>query len=64
MKKTVLILGSSEGIAYAEKMQNLLISRFRNMNMDYDCVLWSEPMVWENGEVTLTSLIHRAQKLK
>lgn len=64
MKKTVLILGSSEGIAYAEKMQNLLISRFRNMNMDYDCVLWSDPMVWENGEVTLTSLIHRAQKLK
>ena len=34
------------------------------MNMDYDCVLWSDPMVWENGEVTLTSLIHRAQKLK
>ena len=67
MKKTVLILGSSEGIAYAEKMQNLLMSRFRNMNMDYDCVLWSDPMVWENGEVTwttLTSLIHRAQKLK
>lgn len=64
MKKPVLILGSSEGIAYAEKMQNLLMSRFRNMNMDYDCVLWSDPMVWENGEVTLTSLIHRAQKLK
>lgn len=64
MKKTVLILGSSEGIAYAEKIQNLLMSRFRNMNMDYDCVLWSDPMVWENGEVTLTSLIHRAQKLK
>lgn len=64
MKKTVLILGSSEGLAYAEKMQSLLISRFRNMCMDYDCVLWSDPMVWENGEVTLTSLIHMAQKLK
>ena len=62
--KTVLILGSSEGIAYAEKMQNLLIRRFRNMKMAYDCVLWSDPMVWENGEVTLNSLIHRAQKLK
>lgn len=64
MKKTVLILGSSEGLDYAEKMQNLLLSRFRYMNMDYDCVLWSDPMVWENGEVTLTSLIHRAQELK
>lgn len=64
MKKTVLILGSREGIDYAEKMQNLLMSRFRNMNMDYDCVLWSDPMVWENGEVTLDSLIYRAQKLK
>ena len=64
MKKTVLILGSSEGLSYAEKMQNLLMSRFRNMNMDYDCILWSDPMIWENGEVTLTSLIHKAQKLK
>lgn len=64
MKKTVLILGSSEGKAYAEKMQSLLLGRFRNMNMDYDCVLWSDPMVWENGEVTLTSLIHKAQQLK
>lgn len=52
MKKTVLILGSSEGIAYAEKMQNLLMSRFRNMNMDYDCVLWSDP---SNGVQGATS---------
>ena len=64
MKKTVLILGSSEGKEYAEKLQNLLISRFRNMDMTYDCLVWSDPMVWENGEVTLTSLINKAQELK
>lgn len=64
MKKTVLILGSSEGIDYAEKMQNFLLRHFRNMNVNYDCVLWTDPMVWENGEVTLASLIHKAQHLK
>ena len=64
MRGYVIILGSSEGLAYAEKLQSLLLSRFRNMQMDYDCVLWSDPMVWENGGVTLTSLVNKAQKLK
>lgn len=62
--KSVIILGSSEGKSYAEKLQSLLLSRFRNMVMAYDCVLWSDPMVWKNGEVTLTSLIEKAQELK
>lgn len=62
--KTVLILGSREGEEYAKEMQYQLIRRFRNMNMEYDCVLWSDPGVWQNGEVTLTSLINNAQKLK
>lgn len=61
---SVIILGSSEGKPYAEKLQSLLLSRFRNMAMTYDCVLWSDPMVWKNGEVTLTSLIEKAQELK
>lgn len=64
MKKSVIILGSSEGKSYAEKLQNLLNSRFRNMNMVYDCVVWFDPLVWENGEVTLTSLINKANELK
>ena len=64
MRKEILIVGSNEGTTYAEKMQNLLLDRFRNMKMDYDCILWSDSMVWENGEVTLNSLIHAAQKLK
>ena len=64
MKSTVIILGSSEGKLYAEKLQNLLISRFRNMNMLYDCVVWFDPLVWENGEVTLSSLIDKAKNLK
>ncbi len=64
MRGHIIILGSSEGKAYAEKLQRLLLDRFRCMEMDYDCVLWSDPLVWENGGVTLTSLIKKAQELK
>lgn len=32
--------------------------------MVYDCVVWFDPLVWENGEVTLTSLINKANELK
>lgn len=64
MKESVIILGSSEGKSYAEKLQNLLIGRFRNMNMVYDCVVWFDPLVWENGEVTLASLINKANELR
>lgn len=64
MKESVIILGSSEGKSYAEKLQNLLIGRFRNMNMVYDCVVWFDPLVWENGEVTLASLIKKANELR
>lgn len=64
MRGQIIILGSSEGTAYAEKLQALLLDRFRHMEMDYDCVLWSDPLVWENGGVTLTSLVNKAQELK
>ena len=64
MKRTVIIWGSSEGKPYAEKLQNLLISRFRNMNMLYDCIVWFDSLVLENGEVTLSSLLDKAKNLK
>ena len=64
MNNIVIILSSTEGELYAEKLQNLLMNRFRNMSMNYDCILWSDPLVWENGEVTLTSLINKAKELK
>lgn len=64
MRRHIIILGSNEGKAYAEKLQTLLLNRFRHMQMDYDCVLWSDPLAWENGGVTLTSLINKAQELR
>lgn len=64
MKESVIILGSSEGKLYAEKLQSLLNGRFRSMNMVYDCVVWFDPLVWENGEVTLASLINKAKELR
>lgn len=64
LKESVIILGSSEGKLYAEKLQHLLINRFRSMNMVYDCVVWSDSLVWENGEVTLVSLINKANELR
>lgn len=63
IRPTVLILGSKEGLKYAEKLQTELTKRFRNTELNYDCVVWSDDSIWENGEVTLTSLIHQAQTL-
>lgn len=34
------------------------------MNMQYDCIVWFDPLVWGNGDVTLISLIEKAKKLK
>lgn len=32
--------------------------------MQYDCIVWFDPLVWGNGDVTLVSLIEKANNLK
>ncbi len=64
MRRRVLILGSSEGLVYAETLKVALDERFDNQQMDFTCDLWSKNLVWKNGMTTLDSLIQYAKELK
>ena len=68
MAKEVLIIGSSEGTRqptnYVGEMQRLMNDEFRNRRIEYYCERWDNDGVWENGTVTLESLLHKAQQYK
>ncbi|MBP3541543.1 MAG: nucleotide-binding protein [Clostridia bacterium] len=64
MRKKILILGSNDELSYAERMSMALSERFSNEPLDFECVLWNNPLIWKNGSTTLPSLIDMAIELK
>lgn len=60
----VVIFSSSEGLHYAKKLKEKLIEIVNARNIDCRCFTWDEDVLWENGRVTLDSLVRLGQSLR
>lgn len=60
---SVLIIGSTEGLEYARKLEHALSQQLYNRKINYRCTVWDNYNLWQNGKVTLESLVDLAQKM-